>query len=159
MRAIITAVALAFFSSAANAVTVSYDGHDWEVSVLVGTYESNDTLLQSQIWWGNSTIAETFASAVADWFGYPNTNFSPDIGPLFATSIGPTQSPTQNAVFGKYFGQFQNVSNFFTYDNFTQTYARAEKISAVPIPASLTFLFAGLVGLGLLARRRDHSDL
>ena len=62
------------FNFTYNNITYAYDvsvgGSTYSVSRIEGTYSDNISLLQSQIWWGNTSLAHTFAQATGGNFGY-----------------------------------------------------------------------------------------
>ena len=57
----ITVGAVSFIAPEASAVTVSFDGTDYEITTITGTFEDNQATLESQPWWGNATLAEGLA--------------------------------------------------------------------------------------------------
>lgn len=80
-----------FFNFTYNNITYAYNvsvgGLTYSVSRIEGTYSDNISLLQSQIWWGNTSLAHTFAQATGGNLGYQYFPGSPaNFGPLFMTS-------------------------------------------------------------------------
>ncbi len=56
----------------AKAVTITLDGTDYEVTTILTSFDDNETLLESQPWWGNDTFAESAAEQVGLNFGFTN---------------------------------------------------------------------------------------
>ncbi len=72
-----TALVLGVISSPVSAQTYSanVNGTNYDFSTITGSFSDTPGLqatLQSQAWWGNSTLADTFASAVGGNLGTPN---------------------------------------------------------------------------------------
>jgi hypothetical protein len=70
----------------AQALVVTVDNQQWDVTTFEGTYNNNIPLLQSQEWWDIQATAEKFASAVGNGLNFPNLLGT--AGPYFAFSEG-----------------------------------------------------------------------
>lgn len=70
--------------SNANAQTATWtgtvNGTTYNFSTITGTYADNASLLQSQVWWGDSYIAHQFSDSVNSNMGSSNDVFG---GPIF----------------------------------------------------------------------------
>ena len=140
-------------SSSAQAATVNrtVNGVNYDISTVEGgTFNSLQSTLQSQPWWGSSTSASQFATAVGNGLGLPN--FFGINGPLFSFNSG------------RVFGVGINTSQSFVLGSVvpsarlnaaTLTYATATRSTPVPTPA----LLPGLVGLGAVAWRKRKANL
>jgi hypothetical protein len=77
----------------ANAEIVEITGHGtadglWDIQILGPTsYLDSTAELESQIWWGDATLAEAFASAAGTTLGFPNNQSTK--GPHFAYGLTP----------------------------------------------------------------------
>jgi hypothetical protein len=83
--AVLTLAAMICFfpgSSRADNITVTVDGAQYDITTVTATFDEDMALLESQPWWGNATLAEDIANAVADDIGTPNDDGTS--GPLFA---------------------------------------------------------------------------
>lgn len=83
--AVLALVAMICFfpkSSRADQITVTVDDQQYDITTLTGSFADNMAELESEPWWGNATLAQAFANAVADDIGTPNDNGTS--GPLFA---------------------------------------------------------------------------
>ncbi len=69
----------------ANAAIFNVGGINYDVTTIDTSFNASSSLLQSQPWWGNETLATTFAATVADSLGLPN--FFGSFGPYFAYSL------------------------------------------------------------------------
>lgn len=70
----------------ASAFVVNVGGQDYDVKSVFGTFKANATLLQSQVWWGDGSLAQQFAAAVGtNLGGFSNGGFS---GLLFSVQLG-----------------------------------------------------------------------
>ena len=86
-KALGTAVVMGVLGAGqAQALVVTVDNQQWDVTTFEGTYNKNDTLLQDQEWWGNQDTAEKFASAVGNGLNFPNLSLGTvvGVGPYFA---------------------------------------------------------------------------
>jgi autotransporter-associated beta strand protein len=85
------AIALTAHVFAAPTVTLSVGGQSYNITYTdpSTSYNASTALIQSQPWWGNSSSAQSFATAVGSSLGYPLFNI---FGPLFAyeklTNVG-----------------------------------------------------------------------
>jgi hypothetical protein len=91
--ALCASVALA---TPASAFVVNVGGQNYDVKTVFGTFAANQTLLESQQWWNDSTLAEDFAAAINSQLGSGNAGIW---GPFFAyetTSPGPDDPSIYN---------------------------------------------------------------
>jgi autotransporter-associated beta strand protein len=79
----VATIILTAYAFAAPTVTVSVGGQSYHVTYTVPStsYNASTALIQSQPWWGNSSRAQSFATAVGSSLGQPYQGFA---GPLFA---------------------------------------------------------------------------
>jgi hypothetical protein len=76
----------------AQALVVNVGGQDYNVTTFAGSYNDNISKFATAAnggempWWGNSTTAEAFASAVGTGLGLPNLG---GFGPYFAHAANP----------------------------------------------------------------------
>jgi hypothetical protein len=133
-------VMLCFFpsTSKADSITVTVDGTQYDITTVTGTFTDNMTQLESTPWWGDATLAQAIATAVADDIGTPNDGGIG--GPLFAYSL--------DAVNAYLFIQ-GNVNMTSVQESVSFSYGVGSAVSA-PEPEPLSMLFSGLLGLGLL---------
>jgi len=154
IKALAIASALFGFATLANAVTVTVNSTQYDVSTAFGNFTpipgeivepwwTNSTELMAQPWWGNQSLAHEFAAAVGGNLGYPNT---PVIGPFFAYSFTDSW-----IVVMEYSGSSVIYSQTLP-DTFFGTFARATLVPDSGMSAVL--LAFGLAAIGLFARRR-----
>lgn len=73
----------------AHAFVVDVNGKKWSVTTFTGTYTANSTKFATppapgkMPWFGNQSLAETFATAVGSALGFPNPPGSGILGPYF----------------------------------------------------------------------------
>ena len=66
----------------AQALVVTVNSQQWDVTTFTGSYNANTALIQSQVWWKNFVLADQFATAVFNNLGTPNSIPSgPTAGP------------------------------------------------------------------------------
>jgi hypothetical protein len=72
--------------SPAMAVVINLNGQDYTISTTTGTWNDLSATLTQNVWWGNTSLAQTAANAVNTQLGTPNTVFSGSTasGPYFA---------------------------------------------------------------------------
>ena len=84
----------------AQALVVTVGGQQWDVTTFTGSYSANTTKFNTAAsggqmpWWGSSTTANAFATAVGAGLGTPNIG---TVGPLFGFR------PLQGNVIGRLF--------------------------------------------------------
>ena len=127
-------------------VSVSVGGNTYNLTTLSGAYSGNVSLLQSQDWWGNSSLANQLATAVGGQLGAPNNASS--FGPMFAYEydsgydfvVGPTYNTALSQVATDYYSGGQLTG-----------FAIASSPSQVPGPLPL---FGAMAGYGMSRRLR-----
>lgn len=157
------ALSTLFATGAAQAATVTSNGTNYNLTTDFINYSDNVALLQGQAWWGDAALAEELALASANILPTQNSGYpwgSSDYGAFFAYKNYPNGGNLYTAVaFYNYATglveiddvSFQSTRSFLS--NGTRVLA-IEDVSAVPLPAALPLLLAGLGGLGMTARRR-----
>lgn len=149
------AIGISAMASAAHAVVVDYGGTDYEVTSFTGSsYTSNQSLLESQIWFGDTGIADHFANAVNTQLGL---NAISVYGPYFAYAsfIGPNgpgfRERSWDIRISAVNGESQSASNT------SWVFATATAVSPVPLPAGGVLLLTGLAGMAALRRRKKPT--
>ncbi len=135
-------LAVIFFfpgTSRADSITVTVNGTQYDITTITGTFTDNMAQLESTPWWGDATLAQAIATAVADDIGTPNDGGIG--GPLFAYSL--------DAVNAFLFIQ-GNVNSTSVSESVSFSYGVGSAVNA-PEPGSLCMLFAGLFGFGMFA--------
>lgn len=133
----------------ASAFVVNVGGQDYDVKSVFSTFEANATLLQSQVWWGDGSLAQQFAAAVGtNLGGFSNGGFS---GPLFSVQLGAGDT---NEGFSYQPADFplaglpEGVRNYGTPNStfggvtWQWNYAYAERVSPSSVPGPLPLLGA-----------------
>jgi hypothetical protein len=140
------------FATSAQAVVVTVNSVQYDVSTIFGTYPSLVSTLQSQPWYGSPTAADNFAYAVSGQLGFPapgNTTF----GPFFAFAV--SANSLDSAAASSIFSGIANTSfvGFVGGTTDPHTFAIIQPTSGVP-DAGVTAAMLGLALVGLTAVRR-----
>ena len=82
-------IALALLPAWACAVSITITGEGsadgtWDVTTATGTFNTLQSQLETQEWWGNSSLAGIFAGQVGSSLGSPNNVYGNNYGPFFA---------------------------------------------------------------------------
>jgi hypothetical protein len=125
------------------------------ITSSVGTYDVTYTnvkgdsgSLDDQVWWGSLNLAREFAALVGNKLGWLNDYGNVDYGAFFAYSN--SGDYTEVAAFNK-----SGSVDWGPIDEDNRwDFAIAHKVASVPEPGTLSLIGAGLLGLGLLRRRR-----
>lgn len=134
-----------FFNFTYNNITYAYNvsvgGLTYSVSRIEGTYSDNISLLQSQIWWGNTSLAHTFAQATGGNFGYQYFPGSPsNFSLLFMTSRYIDTSPMCVVFF-----MCSDQNSGVVMEN-PSVYSPANSIAVNMFDSTLYFAIASLAG-------------
>ena len=151
MKTLFVALFSLSLATSAPAATVSVDNTTYDVTMLTGTLDQKTSeLLQDQVWWGDTTLAGTFAKLVGTLLGLPN---SPSFGPLFATSFA--KNNVKGAAFTWRVNRESVASASVNANNKNAVYAIATVVpAAVPVPAAGLLLMSALAGIAALRSRR-----
>ena len=82
-------LALALLPAWACAVSITINGEGssdgtWDVTTATGTFNALQSQLETQEWWGNSSLAGIFVGQVGSSLGSPNNVYGSQFGPFFA---------------------------------------------------------------------------
>ncbi|MEM9735067.1 MAG: hypothetical protein AAF908_00480 [Pseudomonadota bacterium] len=138
-------VLLLLVARGAEAVPITLGGEDLEITTITGSFIDNQTLLEAQPWFGDSSLALQAASAVGDAFGTPNISI---FGPFFVFSFSPSSAPDVNTA--TFFAAVSSPQGASVNSADTLVYA---VVSEIPLPPALLMLLAGLSVLWRVARR------
>jgi len=85
MKKLSTTIATLLISMNLQAgLIVDVNGQNYDIETFNGLFSNNLSTLQSQVWWGDSSLAADFSNAVGRRLG--TTNISGMYGPAFAFS-------------------------------------------------------------------------
>jgi hypothetical protein len=125
---------LTFMPASASAVQVVLSGKTYEVKTFTGTANANAGKFSTAFmpWFGNQSLATTFATAVGSQLGLPNLFVT---GPLFtysrSTGFIPALNTTNNSVFQSLTGT--TVTGVPLLRSISATYAEATLVPG-PLP-------------------------
>jgi hypothetical protein len=153
LQGIFAAAALALLSANTYAyqVTISgsgaYDGQ-WNVTTVSGLTADLVGPITSQVWYGNSPLASTFAAALGGGLGYPNfTGGGGNASPYF-TYFQNGLGAAAGAIF---YENTQSVGGLVGFGSGVFAVA-----SRVPEPGTCALLGLGLAALALSRRRKAN---
>jgi hypothetical protein len=129
--------AISLSPGSAQAYVVTVGGVQYDVTTFTGTYNANTSKFATPAnsgvmpWWGSSSLASQFATAVGSSFGFPNPSGR---GPYFAYEAFST------AVRAWQYNQSGQVAFAGTAQSLERSWAQA---TSVPVPGPLPLLGAG----------------
>ena len=144
-------VSLLAIAPLANALVITVDSVQYDISAVQTTFSDSSVLLMDQPWWGDEAAAYLFAATVGDFFVESIGRW----GPLFAYSNNP--------------GAFYGVSSLLYGDSLAPVttdvagnlfYAVATRVTdAVPdLTSTLHLGLMALFGLAFAARRFKRAE-
>lgn len=149
---VVSAVMALASATSGSAATVDVGGTKYEVSFITTSFAASTSTLTDQIWWGDQTLANTFAAAVAGTLGLPNSTTR---GPYFAYSAIVTSRPRVTA---SYFDSASGTVETDTGLSGTSNIGYAvASVAAVPVPAAGLLLLAAFGPLAALKRRKKRA--
>lgn len=148
------AIGISTMATVSHAATFSVNGTDWDITTFPGSFENNEALLVSQVWYGNEALAQDFANAVGLSLGVLTANSN--LGPLFAFDdpSGPLLSAASVRVSTLIAGSFGVVETSVSAEYAIATVV--PPVSTVPLPAGGLLLVSGLAGIAGLRRRKKR---
>ena len=147
---LLCSLAAASLTARATPVQVTYNGTVYDVTAENLSFNGSAALLQSQVWFGDQSVAAFFAETVGGQLGFQNYNPPPSQlasqwGPLFAYDGAPDAWADDG-------GNFQPTS-FAGYGGDTFTYAVAAAESVPDGGLTLAWLGVAVAGLAVLRRK------
>jgi hypothetical protein len=150
--------AISLSPGSAHAVLVTVGGVQYEVTTFTGTYANFQNRFNTPAnngrmpWWGNLATTNSFAAAVGNSLGYPNSLGSDTFGPIFAMGYDGNMG-------GRYYGYCNPTCNTSINDYYrTASESRVwAQVGADPVPAPLPVLGSAAV-LGFCRRLRSRSQ-
>lgn len=132
--------------------TVNVNGQDWEIRLTYGSWGSagviNGIDLQTQPWFGDNLLTQTFLYQVGSDLGTPNGGGPPQAGPFFAYALDTFNEPFVLFLRGTSMNLWQPGAT----DPFYYAYA-------TPVPAPVPFLGAAAAfGYSRKLRKRIQSS-
>lgn len=82
MSRFLAGITLILLSNVSNATLINSTAGLYDVTTVTGTYTGHQSLLQNQVWWGDSDLAHEFLYLISedawtpDGLGYPNTGYN-----------------------------------------------------------------------------------
>ena len=152
---ILTFALLTFaFASVANAIPVTVNSVEYDITTITTTFDSDSTLLMSQPWWLNAELASQLAEAVGYDLGTPNVYDPLAFGPYFAYTLQRQLPPI--VVYSKAFPYTSANDVVATGSGDPTTYAI---VARVPDSASTLILTAAGVLAALFVKGRSKRVL
>ena len=140
------------FPSIAKAdAMVTVDGTSYDITLIAGTYNDNSATLDSNPWFGNEALADTFAQALGALDGTPQEGI---FGPYFVYAADPPTPISSGVMTALYYPYLNAIYNVNGIDPNGEFYFATIN---TPEPGTLVMMFAGILALGLLAgMKRDR---
>lgn len=139
---------LATSASPASAVKITVNGETYSVGLVTGTFNSLQTRLQKQPWWGSSATAQAFTVATLNKLGFPNGAFGSVIknwGPFFAYGVSAT-------TFSHW--RYTSAGTYANSTNFNKTTSRTFAVVPWSTDSWVMLIATGAFGAGVIAKRK-----
>lgn len=136
---------LATSASPASAVQITVNGKTYSVGLVTGTFNSLQTRLQKQPWWGSSTTAQAFTVATLNKLGFPNSTLSPAGGPFFAYGVSAT-------TFSHW--RYTSAGTYANSTTFNRTTLRTFAVVPWSTDGWVMLIATGAFGAGVIAKRK-----
>jgi len=153
----------------AHALVVNVGGINYNVDTVLGTFAANETLLKSQVWWGDPGLAFLFASTVNNQIVASSNRFPPDPlwGPFFSFQKSPESDPNYVPQFTNQAKTWNDATSIvneistpvgtFDFGNgpvtYSWTYATATLVPTVPGPLPI---FGAVAAFGYSRRLKKR---
>ena len=137
--------------------TVTVEGNSYDVSfLLLDSFNSQLSLFESQVWWGNAALAGEFSAAVGDSLG--NGNFG-NQAPYFAYTLSPLSSGPNWLGAYTYDPGYSTVGTFEApISNWAGRWAYVVPQASVDdSSSSFALILVGLTALGFAKRRLQRA--
>ncbi|ACK70502.1 hypothetical protein PCC7424_2075 [Gloeothece citriformis PCC 7424] len=156
-------------SQEADAAIFTVNGTQYDITTVTGSFNQLQSQLESQVWWGNTTLAMDFASTVGSSLGKPNLLGLNLVSPLFAYNtilqsipLRPSvrQTLAVGAVEQELLGSTVTLVNTYPSlsSSISYTWAIATEVPEEPVPEPLTILgVSTVVGFGAAFKRKTQS--
>ena len=147
------------WTSMSGAATITVSGQDYEITTVTGFYHNYIDTLDEQIWWGNPSLAEEFASTLGTSMGTLNGGVSHPYGPAFGYSIfdGPGYDYMNAYAYKE--GYKAGPRDVNAPSGLYWTYGVATPVvSPVPLPAAAWLFGSALLGLIGYSKRKGAKS-
>ena len=143
------------WTSMSGAATITVSGQDYEITTVTGFYHNYIDTLDEQIWWGNPSLAQEFASTLGTSMGTLNGGVSHPYGPAFGYSITEGPGADYMNAYAYKEGYKAGARDVNAAAGIYWTYGVATPVvSPVPLPAAAWLFGSALLGLTGYSKRK-----
>lgn len=153
MNKLVLFVLLLVASNSLYAVVVNYQGEAYKIETIFGSYADNSSLLESQIWWNDPSLAREFSNLVGGSLGYPHlltTNYSGlsfGYAPMFGWAPGGGYAMRDD----------RSASSTIGYSGQSEWNYAVVIAAEIPIPAAYLLFGSALAAVGFGKRKVPFS--